>query len=214
MPTGAGPALTTGRSLTRRRLRVNGLLVLAGVAALHLVLLMLLQGALRSAPVGPWLEQAPALRVRMLPPPPVVREAPPAPIVAPPARPARRALPPTATAPLQAALPASAAASASEHAAAPPGPAGTAASAPPGDLLDSEATRRAIREAARRHSTAEMGAMATDAQAPLSAQQRLGQEIARGALGECLKGEFAGSGMGLLSLPFWLIAEMRDKCRR
>ena len=59
-----------------------------------------------------------------------------------------------------------------------------------------------------------MGAQATDAEAPLSAQQRMGQEIARGARGDCLKGEFAGSGMGLLSLPFWLIAEMREKCRR
>ena len=42
----------------------------------------------------------------------------------------------------------------------------------------------------------------------------MGQEIARGARGDCLKGEYAGSGMGLLSLPFWLIAELREKCRR
>ena len=42
----------------------------------------------------------------------------------------------------------------------------------------------------------------------------MGQEIARGARGDCLKGEYAGSGMGLLSLPFWLMAELREKCRR
>ena len=59
-----------------------------------------------------------------------------------------------------------------------------------------------------------MGAAATGAPAPLSAQDRMGQEIARGARGDCLKGEYAGAGMGLLSLPFWLMAEMGDKCRR
>jgi len=213
MPTCADPARATGWSVARRRLRVDWLLVLAGVAALHLLLLLLLQGVLRNPPARPWTEQAPTLRVRTLPPAPAAREAPPESIAAPAPRPMRRAPPPTATAPLQAALPVSAA-SAPELAAAPPGPASAAASAPAGELLDTEATRRAIREAARQHSTAEMGAMATDAKAPLSAQERMGQEIARGARGDCLKGEYAGSGMGLLSLPFWLIAEMRDKCRR
>ena len=89
-----------------------------------------------------------------------------------------------------------------------------AAPAPAGGLLDSEASRRAIREAARQRSTGEMGAQATGEKAPVSEQERMGQEIARGARGDCLKGEFAGSGMGLLSLPFWLMAELREKCRR
>jgi hypothetical protein len=198
------------------RLRVNGLLVLAAVVALHLWLLMLLQDALRSPPLQPLPAQVPAMRVRMLPPPPAVREAAPEPITAPAARPARRAPPAMVTAAPQAALPASAA-GAPEGATAPHGTSSAttaAASAPAGDLLDSEATRRAIREAARQPSTREMGAMATDAEAPLSAQERMGQEIARGARGDCLKGEYAGAGMGLLSLPFWLIAELRDKCRR
>ena len=198
-----------------RRVRVNGLLVLAAVVALHLALLVLLQGALRSPPVRPLIEPAPAVLVRMLPPAPVERVAPPEPMPETARRPARRAPPPeaTATASVQAALPASA----PEVATAPSVTASSAtaaASAPAGDLLDTAATRRAIREAARQHSTGEMGAQATDANAPLSAQERMGQEIARGARGDCLKGEFAGSGMGLLSLPFWLIAEMRDKCRR
>lgn len=196
-----------------RRVRVKGLLVLAAVVALHLALLVLLQGALRSPPVRPLIEPASAVLVRMLPPAPVERVAPPEPAPEPARRPARRAPPPAATAPVQATLPASA----PEVATAPSGTASAAtaaASAPAGDLLDTAATRRAIREAARQHSTGEMGAQATDASAPLSAQERMGQEIARGARGDCLKGEFAGSGMGLLSLPFWLIAEMRDKCRR
>ena len=202
------------------RLRVKGLLVLAVVAALHLWLLMLLQGALRSPPARPPSEPAPVILVRALPPPAAPRESPPEAPREPAPRPARSAAQP---APVQAALPAiaasapagAAAAQETTAAAAPASaPAAPAASAPPGGLLDSDATRRAIREAARRPSTAEMGAQATDAEAPLSGQQRMGQEIARGARGDCLKGEFAGSGMGLLSLPFWLIAEMREKCRR
>jgi len=199
------------------RLRVKSLLVLAAVAALHLWLLMLLQGALRSPPARPHSEPAPVILVRTLPPPAAPREPPPEPPREPAPRAARSVARP---APAQAVLPAPAAsapadATATQEAVAEAAPAGpAAASAPPGGLLDSEATRRAVREAARRPSTAEMGAQATDAETPLSTQQRLGQEIARGARGDCLKGEFAGSGMGLLSLPFWLIAEMRDKCRR
>jgi type IV secretory pathway VirB10-like protein len=199
------------------RLRVKGLLVLAVVAALHLWLLMLLQGALRSPPARPPSEPAPMILVRALPPPAALRETLPEAPREPAPRPARSAARP---APVQAALPEPAASASAQATAAPEttaaaAPAASAAaSAPPGGLLDTEATRRAIREAARRPSTAEMGAQATDAEAPLSGQQRMGQEIARGARGDCLKGEFAGSGMGLLSLPFWLIAEMREKCRR
>ena len=195
-----------------RRLRVNGLLVLTVVVALHLGLLVLLQGALRNPPQRPLSAQAPLILVRTLPPAPAATE----PRTAPAEQPTRRAARRTIAPPLQAALPASAA-SAPDVAAAPSGAASAAtasASTPAGDLLDSEASRRAIREAARQPSTGEMGAIATDAKPPLSAQQRMGQEIARGARGDCLKGEYAGAGMGLLSLPFWLIAEMRDKCRR
>lgn len=34
------------------------------------------------------------------------------------------------------------------------------------------------------------------------------------AHGDCLKSEFLGGGMGLLSAPFWLLAEARGKCSR
>ena len=111
---------------------------------------------------------------------------------------------------MQAAAPASAADVAS---AAPPATQ-AAASAPAGGLLDTEDSRRAIREAARQRSTGEMGAQATGEKAPVSESDEMGQEIARGARGDCLKGEYAGAGMGLLSLPFWVIAELREKCRR
>ena len=213
MPTYAGPAPTTGWSGARRRLRLNWLLVLAAVAALHLMLMMLLQGALRSPPARPLPELAPVILVRMLPPPAAPRQTPPEPRSNPPPRPARSAPRPVAA---QAALPASAA-SAPEVAAAPPDTttaAPAAASASAGGLLDTEASRRAIREAARQRSTGELGATATGEKAPLSEPDKLGQEMARGARGDCLKGEYAGAGMGLLRLPFWLIAELRDKCRR
>jgi hypothetical protein len=88
--------------------------------------------------------------------------------------------------------------------------------APPAQpsLLDSEATRRAVRMATREPLLSERAAMASDDPGRINAQQRLSQQIAQAADGDCLKGEFAGSGMGLLSLPFWLAAEARGKCRR
>lgn len=197
-------------------------LLLAAVAALHLLLLMWLQDALRSPPSRAPDSQAPVVLIRQLPPPAAATEPPPEPPRPPrlPPRPAARPAAPTApiqAAPAVAESPpiAPAPASAPALAAAPPLPASAAASAPPaGRLLDTAASRQAIREAARRPSAREQGAIATGEDAPLGAQERLGQEIARGARGDCLKGEYAGSGMGLLSLPFWLIAELNEKCRR
>jgi hypothetical protein len=76
------------------------------------------------------------------------------------------------------------------------------------DILNSPGTRRAIRDAARAPSLAALEGTTT----PTSATQRLGTAIASGAYGDCEKGEFAGGGMGLLSLPFWAIARLRDHC--
>lgn len=89
-----------------------------------------------------------------------------------------------------------------------------AASAPLPSLLDSEATRRAIRAATREPLLSERAASATQDAGRPTAQQRLGRDMAQAADGDCMKGEFAGGGMGLLSLPFWLAAEARGKCRR
>jgi hypothetical protein len=89
------------------------------------------------------------------------------------------------------------------------------ASAPPRpSLLDNDATRRAVRMATREPLLSERAAAASEDPGRLSAQQRMGQDIAQAANGDCLKGEYAGGGMGLLSLPFWLAAEVRGKCRR
>jgi hypothetical protein len=205
----ASSAVASGWSRARRRGR--WLPVLLVVAGLHLLLLLLAQRALRSPPPRPVPTQAALVLVWVQPPAPP----PPAPPAREPpaAKPARRPPQPSVSAE-PAAVQAAAPASAADVASAAPPATQAAASAPTGGLLDTEASRRAIREAARQHSTGEMGAQATGEKAPVSDQDRMGQEIARGARGDCLKGEYAGSGMGLLSLPFWLIAELREKCRR
>lgn len=100
-----------------------------------------------------------------------------------------------------------------------PGPpdasvAGAAASAPaaaPGaapGLLDSAATRRAIRETARQRPMSDLG------DDPARPDRQLSDAMAGAAKGDCLKGEYAGAGMGLLSLPFWALAKLRDQCSK
>ena len=49
---------------------------------------------------------------------------------------------------------------------------------------------------------------------PLTPDARLGAEVQQGAKGDCLKGEYLGGGMGLLSLPFLAAAALREQCRR
>lgn len=81
----------------------------------------------------------------------------------------------------------------------------------PAPVLDPEATARAIRDSARRPGlAAQAGRVGPAEQAP---DQRLGDGIAQGARGDCLKGEYLGAGMGVLSLPFLAAAALRDRCR-
>lgn len=81
-------------------------------------------------------------------------------------------------------------------------------------LLNSEGTRRAIHLATRTPLLSERAASASDAPMRETSQQRFGREVASTAHGNCLKGEFPGGGMGLLSLPFWIAAEAGGKCRK
>lgn len=81
-------------------------------------------------------------------------------------------------------------------------------------LLQSEATRRALRQATRTPLLSERAAQAMGDGPPLEQSARLGNEIQKAGNGDCLKGEFAGGGAGILSLPFWLLAEARGKCAR
>lgn len=192
-------------------MRARWLAIALCVVALHVLVAWGLRSALKSTP-PPTASQPPLVMVQIRPPSPAPAQSA-VPTPRPAQEPARRrdrtrrddaateavpaaALPPVAEAPAAAAAPQA------------------ASSGPAGSVLDTEATRRAIRDLARQRSVGELGAQAIGEPAAASAQERLGQEIARGARGDCLKGEYAGSGMGLLSLPFWLIAEMRDKCRR
>lgn len=90
------------------------------------------------------------------------------------------------------------------------------ASGPSGrELMDGTATRRAIRQSAQGQPLlAERADEASRAPDRIDASTKLGNEMMKGASGDCLKGEYAGGGMGLLSAPFWLLAEARGKCRR
>ncbi|MEO8807546.1 MAG: hypothetical protein ABI433_15805 [Burkholderiaceae bacterium] len=87
-----------------------------------------------------------------------------------------------------------------------------AASAPGVSLLETEASRRAIRAAARSTSLREQVAQAGAEPRRSSAQERLGQEVKEAGRGDCLKGEYLGAGMGILSLPFLALAAGRGAC--
>ncbi len=81
-------------------------------------------------------------------------------------------------------------------------------------LINTEATRRALHQATRSPLLSERAATAMGDGPPLTQAEILGQEVKKAGNGDCLKGEFLGAGAGLLSLPFWLLAEARGKCAR
>jgi hypothetical protein len=91
-----------------------------------------------------------------------------------------------------------------------------AASAPPSlpSIMDSEATRRAIRASARAPSLTDQLAQSREEPARLDAQARLARSVKEAGRGDCLKGEFAGAGMGLLSLPFLAAAAAAGNCAK
>ena len=74
------------------------------------------------------------------------------------------------------------------------------------------ATRRAIRAIARAPSLSEQLARSRDEPHRPNVQERLGNAVKTAGKGDCLKGEYAGAGMGLLSLPFLAVAEARGDC--
>jgi hypothetical protein len=81
--------------------------------------------------------------------------------------------------------------------------------------LDPDATRRAIRESAR--SIGSIAQQAVEAGATLrgpTASQRLSTEVQQAGRGDCAKGEYAGGGMGLLSLPFLAAAAIHGDCAK
>lgn len=107
----------------------------------------------------------------------------------------------------------------SEPPVAAPAPQQAAASAPntpvpQPSLLESAGTRRAAAAVAAKPGVRELGRVATGQVQPLSRQEQLAHSVERAAVGDCLKGEFAGAGMGIFSVPFFAWAELAGHCRR
>lgn len=95
---------------------------------------------------------------------------------------------------------------------APPPPA-SAPQPPAGSLLDSEATRQAIRQIARQPLLSERAASATG-EPFRTAEGRLAEAAAQAGKGDCMKGDYFGGGAGLLSLPFLAAAVVRGQCAK
>lgn len=95
-----------------------------------------------------------------------------------------------------------------------PTPIAEAASAPTpaaADLLDTDASRRALRSAARNPNLASRVDAQVGVHSPTAAQ-RLPGSVQQAGKGDCGKGEYPGAGMGLLSLPFIAAALATGNC--
>ncbi|HEY2256822.1 MAG TPA: hypothetical protein VGI11_14375 [Variovorax sp.] len=84
--------------------------------------------------------------------------------------------------------------------------------APPPLKLDAETIQHAIRDAARPSAFGERAAMDLRDPTRSAFDGHLGTRIERAARGDCLRGEFKGSKMGLLSLPMLALAAARNEC--
>jgi type IV secretory pathway VirB10-like protein len=175
----------------------------AAIVLVHLALVFALQQTLRRSQQRP--AAPPAVTWLRLPPPPSeTPRQPPPPRAATPAQPSRAVRPPPS--PVPPAVP-------------PPEPAAITLPPPtdvppPGPLLDSAATREAVREIARRPLLGERAAAATGTALPASRDEVLARQTERAAKGDCMKGEFAGGGMGLLSLPALAWAAVSGECAK
>ncbi|MEP7294638.1 MAG: hypothetical protein ABI702_00500 [Burkholderiales bacterium] len=178
----------------------------AAVLTLHVALIVSLGGS-RSRTDSTAAPQRVTLRLIALtpsPPTPV-----PVPLASPSlARPSSTARPrkPTVTAPPEAAT--------AVVTAAQPITPPASANEPLPSLLDTEATRRAIRASARTRSLGEQLAESREEPARASPNERLSDGIRSAGRGDCMHGEFAGAGMGLLSLPFLAAAAVGGKCTK
>ncbi|MDT9000472.1 hypothetical protein RQP53_14460 [Paucibacter sp. APW11] len=196
--------------------------LLLGVLLLHAAILLSLQVARRAPAVLPeqprlainlrlLMPDAPALQVQ-----PAQRPTRPEPASVRP-REARDPQPAAPSAQLRLitpASPANATASPAPSTEATPTESAVAPPAESGRLIDSAATRRALRDAARGALNEERFSQASGIPQGPDASQRMAQQVQRSAKGDCLKGEFLGGGLGLLSLPFYLAAEAAGKCSR
>ncbi|MEP6874103.1 MAG: hypothetical protein ABI887_07030 [Burkholderiales bacterium] len=95
----------------------------------------------------------------------------------------------------------------------PPEPAASTPEVQP-SLMDTDATRRAIRASARTPLLSDQLAQSRDEPARQSAADRLAHGVRDAGKGDCAKGEYAGAGMGLLSLPFLAAAALAGNCAK
>jgi len=179
------------------------------VTAAHLVMLL---AWLHDRVQGPGPVPPPRISVRLIAAPPPARLV--EPTVAPPVREALRRTSPATRAEVPRRDVISPQAITTQAIAPEPAASQTASTAIPATepLLDSEATRRALRASARDPGLAAQAGRFGNA--PLTPDERLGTEVLKSAKGDCLKGEYLGGGMGLLSLPFLAAAALREQCRR
>jgi hypothetical protein len=80
--------------------------------------------------------------------------------------------------------------------------------------LDAATQARAVRDALRTPGAAQHAAEAGAALRGDSPAQAFSRSVEEAAHGDCAKGEYAGSGYGLLSLPFLAAAYLQERCRR
>lgn len=85
---------------------------------------------------------------------------------------------------------------------------------PPPLRLNSEAIRRALRDEARQRSFADQATQDLRGPVPSAFDTPLAARVAGAAHGDCLRGQFKGSQMGLLSLPALALAAAKGECGR
>ena len=208
---------------------------IAAAFALHALLLLALRLAIDRVELpGRGADRATTLLTVTLHPAPPPQHALPLPAHPQPPALARANASPARAAPAPTRTPAEAQAITLPQPAAPPVAAATPAASAPApalDFLDNAATRQAIRSAGRGDTLAGRANALTheDPGSELVAAdgshcnckrnlprpppaQALAQDIAAAHKNDCMKGEFAGAGMGLLSAPFLLAAEAMGKC--
>ena len=81
-------------------------------------------------------------------------------------------------------------------------------------LMDTDATRHAIRASARAPWLHDQLAQSRDEPRRPGTNERLAASVHDAGKGDCMKGEYAGANMGILSLPFLAIALKAGNCAK
>ncbi|WP_454907272.1 hypothetical protein [Variovorax gossypii] len=81
-------------------------------------------------------------------------------------------------------------------------------------ILHSESTRRALRDIGRERSFADRAGQELNGNPRSAFDSRLSAEVAGSARRDCMKGQFKGNSMGLLSLPALALAAAQGDCGR